>query len=290
MLFKKPASFVFLFVVLCLVNNSSADLVVMKPTKPKPDEVSFAMDHLLRKNVLYIGPELYSYKYEEPGVMEITGMFYGVAFGVIHRGWIPDSSDQALADNKMMIRGEGRFAFGGQLEYDGGLYDPSTGVTTPYSNDDQEDYVFEGRLLLGPEWLSSNMLSTLYAGIGYRYLNDDSSDQYSYERESNYYYIPIGCEINANIQAGWSVVGRVEFDYFLWGRQISHIYPVIKHRQNSGHGYRASIKLQKKSKNVVFVFEPFFRYWDIAESNVQYGYIEPDNNTTEFGIQLTVLF
>lgn len=264
--------------------------VEAEPEKPKPVEVSPVLDQLLRKSVFYIGPELYFFNYEEPGLMEETGMFYGVAFGAILREWVPDSPDQALADDKMMVRGEGRFAVG-TVDYDGQYQDGR-----PLTMDGIDDYVFEGRLLLGPEWLSSNMLSTLYAGVGYRYLNDDSSfHPAGYERESNYYYIPIGGEISTSLQAGWSVVGRVEYDYFLWGLQKSHIGIIMENRQNSGHGYRASIKLQKKSKDVMFVIEPFFRYWDIDDSELEYlggGYygLEPANNTTEYGIQLSVLF
>jgi len=256
------------------------------PEKPKPVEVSPVPDRLLRRIVYNIGPELYSFEYEEPGYMKEEGMFYGVAFGATYREWIPESPEQALADNKMMVRAEGRFAFG-QVDYDGALMDG-----TPFTINDIDDFAFEGRLLLGADWLDINTLRTLYAGVGYRYLNDDtSSNPNGYERESNYYYIPIGYEIDTNLRAGWSWVARVEYDYLLWGLQRNHIYPVVENRQSSGYGYRASIKLQKKSKDLVFVIEPFFRYWDIDESEVEFGSVfEPANETTEYGIQLIWMF
>ena len=300
-----------IFVELCLVSSSSADeikeltatVIVQpereqpkaepeetKPEKPKLAEVSPAPDRLLRRSVYNIGPELYFFKYEEPGVMEEEGMFYGVAFGYTYRDWVPDSPEQSLSDNKTMVRAEGRFAFG-QVDYDGAVQDLETGEISPLTIENIDDFALEGRLLLGADWLDINTLRTLYAGIGYRYLNDDPSfHPAGYERESNYYYVPIGYEIDTNLRAGWSWVGRIEFDYLLWGLQRSHIYPVLKNRQNSGHGYRASIKLQKKGKNVMFVIEPFFRYWDIDKSDVEFGWLEPANETTEYGIQLSWMF
>jgi hypothetical protein len=262
-----------------------------KPEEPKPAEVTPVPDLLLKRIVYEIGPEFYSFEYEEPGYMKEEGIFYGVALSATYRGWVPNSSKQALSDNKMMVRGEGRFAFG-QVDYDGGRIDPETGEEYPLTIKDIDDFAMEGRLLLGPEWLSSNILSTLYAGIGYRYLNDDSSsDPYGYERESNYYYVPIGFEIDTNLQAGWSLAGGIEYDYFLWGLQRSHLGVIVENQQNSGYGYRAAIKLQKKSKDVNFVIEPFLRYWDIDDSEIEYGSLmEPANETMEYGIQLILMF
>ena len=246
----------------------------------------------MRRIAYDIGPELYSFKYKEPGYMEEEGIFYGAAFGATYRDWVSGSSRQAVSDNKIMVRGEGRFAFG-QVDYDGALMDG-----TPLTISNIDDFTLEGRLLLGPEWLIENTLDTLYAGIGYRYLNDDSSSHPAgYERESNYYYVPIGFQIDAGLQAGWSWAGGIEYDYFLWGLQRSHIFTtIIENEQDSGYGYRASIKLQKKSKDVNFVIEPFFRYWDIDDSEFEYntllgaGGLEPANETTEYGVQLFWMF
>ena len=276
-----------------------AELVESKPEKPRPAEVRPSTERLLKRNTIYIGPELYSFKYEEPGYMEEEGTFYGIAIGTTYREWVPYYPGQALPDNKMMFRAEGRFAFG-QVDYDGAVQDLETGEIYPYSVDNQNDFVLEGRLMLGPEWLGENILSTLYSGLGYRYLNDDSSSSSGgYERESNYFYIPIGYEINTGLRAGWSIAGRIEYDYFLWGMQRSHLSNVglldVDNMQDSGYGYRASIRFQKVSTDAVFVIEPFLRYWDIDDSDLEYagyGYyvLEPANNTTELGVQLIWMF
>jgi len=303
-MFKRLVCSVSIFALLCLANSSLADLaahskfdnklVESKSEEPKPAEILPVPDQLLKRNTYYIGPELYSFRYKEPGYMKEEGTFYGIAVGYTYRGWIHDPPEQTLSDDKTMIRAEGRFAFG-QVDYEG-----ETWGGTPVTQDNIDDFAMEGRLLLGPEWLGEDILNTLYAGIGYRYLNDDSSsDPGGYERESNYYYIPMGYEINTSIRAGWSLVGKVEFDYFIWGLQKTHLSDVglfdVENHQGSGHGYRASIKLQKMSKNAVFVIEPFLRYWDIDDSGVEYaGYgiyvLEPANETTEYGIQLIWMF
>jgi hypothetical protein len=262
-----------------------------KPEKPTPAKGTTVPERLLRRITYNIGPEIYYFEYEEPGYMEEDGIFYGVNFSATYRNWISDSSGKVLSDSKMMVRGEGRYAFG-KVDYDGQLMDG-----TPITMNDNDDFTLEGRLLLGPEWLIDDTLGTIFAGIGYRYLNDDlaGGDPPGYERESNYYYVPIGFEIDAGLQAGWSWAGRIEYDYFLWGVQRSHIFPtIIENDQDSGYGYRASVRLQKRSDNINFVIEPFFRYWEIDDSDFNYnmwgGGIEPENNTTEYGIQLMLMF
>jgi hypothetical protein len=303
-MFKRLVCSGSIFALLCLTSSPLADLaahskfdntpIESKSEEWKPAEISPVPEQLLKRNTYYIGPELYSFRYKEPGYMREEGTFYGIAVGYTYRGWIPNLPEQTLSDSKTMIRAEGRFAFG-QVDYEG-----QTWGGTPVTQDNIDDFAMEGRLLLGPEWLGEDILNTLYAGIGYRYLNDDSSsDPGGYERESNYYYIPIGYEVNTNIRAGWSLAGKVEFDYFIWGLQRTHLSDVglldVDNHQDGGHGYRASLKLQKRSKDAVFVIEPFIRYWDIDDSDVEYaGYdiyvLEPANETTEYGVQLIWMF
>jgi hypothetical protein len=273
---------------------------VPPPAKPaaKPSAISSTFTAKLQKASAYIGPEIYSFKYKEPGIMEEEGIFYGIHFGCTSREWIsapPKNSSKGGG----MFRAEGRLAFG-QVDYDGGLGDLDTGEIYPYSINNINDLVFEGRFLLGADMLIRDTLGTIYSGIGYRYLNDDPSfDPYSYERESNYLYIPLGSEIYTSFKADWYWGARIEFDYLLWGMQRSHLsdigYYDVDNRQNSGYGYRASVRFEHKSNDAVFAIEPFFRYWDIDDSEVEYaGYgfygLEPANETKEIGIQLFWIF
>ncbi|MHC4538747.1 MAG: hypothetical protein ACYS74_03065 [Planctomycetota bacterium] len=248
----------------------------------------------LRRHSVDIGPEVYHFKYEEPGAMEEKGMFYGIRFGLTSRDWVPSPRETAGPDGGAMFRAEGRLAFG-RVDYDGMLM-----VGTPYKVSGIDDFAGEGRLLLGRDWLASETLSTVYAGVGYRYLNDNlATDPAGYERESNYLYIPLGYNFDSGQDAGWSFGFGAEFDVFVFGRQESHLSDVdpalvdVDHHQNSGYGYRASIRLKHKSKDAVFTIEPFFRYWDIDRSDLDDTYhvfVEPANETTEYGIQLIWVF
>ena len=58
-------------------------------------------------------------------------------------------------------------------------------------------------------------------------------------------------------------------------------------------GLAASIRLKHKGRGAIFTFEPFFRYWDIDESDrddTYHAFVEPANETTEYGIQLIWMF
>ena len=171
------------------------------------------------------------------------------------------------------------------------------GIAAAMYSDNNDDWVFEGRFALGNDWLHRSTLHTVYAGIGYRYLNDDSSsDPSGYERESNYLYVPIGYQFDSSPTMGWSFGFGVEYDVFIVGMQSSHFRDIgtVDNRQNTGYGYRASVKLQYKSKTGIFVVEPFIRYWDIDDSEWEYvggyGCHEPPNETTEIGISLLWMY
>jgi len=283
-----------------LMTDKSGKFIFVPVYEPVPDEIKLpelppiqppisTFRTKLQKESAYIGPEIYSFKYKEPGVMEDQGIFYGMHFGCTSRDWVSTSS----LNGGSVFKAEGRFAFG-RVDYDGALSDG-----TPAKLNGINDFVFEGRLLLGADMLFSDILGTLYSGVGYRYLNDDTSfDPYGYERESNYLYIPLGGEIYANLKADWYWGAGIELDYLAWGMQRSHRSDIgrddVDNRQNSGYGYRASVRFEHKSKKAVFAIEPFYRYWDIDDSEIEYdGYeygLEPDNSTKEIGVQLFWIF
>ncbi|OHB79565.1 MAG: hypothetical protein A2Z25_01760 [Planctomycetes bacterium RBG_16_55_9] len=248
----------------------------------------------LRKQAFDIGPEIYHFEYKEPGFMKEEGVFYGVRFGYTDRSWVPTSSQASPADGGMMLRAEGRLAYG-QVDYDG-----QTIGGTPYTIDGIDDLTLEGRFLLGGDWLSSDVLNTLYAGIGYRYLLDmASTDPAGYDRESNYLYVPAGFQFNSSCEDGWSFGFNAEFDVFIVGVQRSHLSDIglidVDNRQDSGYGYRASFRLQHNSKDTIFIIEPFYRYWDIDRSEIENviflgPVVEPANETEEVGISILWMF
>ena len=247
----------------------------------------------LQRQAFDIGPEVYHFKYEEPGIMEEEGFFYGFRFRFTEREWVPTSQQANPPENGRMIRAEARFAYG-QVDYDGRLMNG-----TPYTIDDIDDWALEGRFLLGGDWLTQSALNTFYAGVGYRYLLDKaSSDPFGYDRESNYLHVPVGFQFDSSNELGWSLGFNAEFDVFIVGVQRSHLSDVgltdVENVQDSGYGYRASVRLQHKSEDEIFVIEPFFRYWDIDRSEIEYeifgAFFEPANESIEVGISAIWMF
>jgi hypothetical protein len=254
-----------------------------------------AFFELFQRHTWEIGPEVYHLKYEEPDVMQDKGTLWSVVASYTYRGWAPVSAE---TPGGRMLRAEGRYSCG-QVDYDGALSDG-----TPYTLDGIDLYTCEFRLLAGRDdlvkgtilrelYAGATTMHTLYAGIGYRYLNDDSSfDPHGYERESNYLYLPAGIETISDLKNDWSLGLTGEFDVLLWGLQKSHLGDAgvsvddVENRQDLGYGLRGSIRFCKKGEKADFVIEPFVRYWWIDESEVSEGYFEPENDSTEYGIRL----
>jgi hypothetical protein len=237
---------------------------------------------LLKKHTFEVGPEISYRTYREPDVMKEKGMMYGLMGSYTYH-------------SKIMLKAEGRFSLG----------------SVDYSNsgkiDDIEDFLLEIRGLGGYDFFLPDLgFITPFMGIGYRYLDDDSSGERSttgywgYDRESNYIYSPIGVSFITGLWNGWSFGATGEFDYFWWGKQKSHLSDVpgyydISNRQKKGYGLRGSIIIQERFRNIDFRAEPFIRYWNIKNSEITVdplgrSWIEPKNNSTEIGIMLGVRF
>jgi hypothetical protein len=242
---------------------------------------------LFKKHTFELAHEISYRIYKEPDVMKEKGMMYGLVGSYTYH-------------NKIMLKAEGKGSWG---EVD-------------YSNsgeiDNITDYMLEFRGLGGYDFsISKTSIITPFVGIGYRYLNDDSSGKTSttgargYERESNYLYSPIGIGFIAGLGKDWSLGGTGEYDLFWWGKQKSHLSDALdglndlENRQKKGYGFRGSITLEKKFKKVIFKGGHFIRYWKIKKSETEtITYLgtpigvgwEPRNNSTEVGVMLGVKF
>ena len=250
---------------------------------PAP-EIKRAPKVVLPRHTWEIRPELSYIKYEEPEIMEEDGFMYGIGAAYTYH-------------NKVMARLDGRYSYG-KVDYQ------NSGTLNNI-----EDYMVELRMIVGYDFPLPSGLSyvTTYFGFGYRYLNDDSSGMVSstgargYERESNYYYSPIGVTTYTSLGNGWSYGVTVEYDIFWKGKQKSHLsdvgpgYDDIENDQEYGDGFRASLKIEKQVRYVSFFIEPFFRYWSIKRSDIERdsagrAWVEPKNKSTEIGLSLAMCF
>ncbi|MFC1867212.1 autotransporter domain-containing protein [Thermodesulfobacteriota bacterium] len=266
--------------------TESQDIKAKKRKLGKPVN---SVSDLLQMHTWEFGPEMSHITYEEPSVIEEKGFMYGISGSYTYH-------------NKYMLRAEGRFSYG-QVDY-------ASNIAGNLDNID--DYMIELRALGGYDFpISNTSIITPFIGIGYRYLNDDTSGMLTstgaagYERESNYYYCPIGIETITKIKNSWLIGLILEYEYFWKGRQISHFsdfdarYSDVGNDQNDGYGFRGSIRFQKKSDRWIYVFEPFIRYWDIEKSEKAIVTVngisgpvawEPENSSTEIGIVLQIKF
>ncbi len=243
-----------------------------------------------RHNEWEVAPEMYYFHYREPNVaVTFAGPMYGLAGSFTHHH-----------ANRVMLKAEGRGA-AGSVDYRGS--GTIHGIT---------DFVLEGRLLAGYDVLVGDTRGlTPFLGVGYRYLNDDSSGKTSstgaagYDRESRYFYSPLGVEYRTPLGDQWHVTFSGEYDLFWRGQQNSHLEDVhrgfntVSNAQTRGYGARGAVKFSKPGPRVDWVIEPFVRWWSIRDSRnanvtfsgviIGYGY-EPKNETFEVGAKVGVRF
>jgi hypothetical protein len=253
------------------------------------------------KHSLTIAPEVYHYEYKEPGIMKNDGLYYGAHLNYMYSIY-PDKTDQknpyGEQVEKFFVGFQSRFAKG-RVDYE------SNGAG---SMNDIDDYVIELRSIFGFEAKLSRSLSlSPYLGFGYRYLNNDSGGRqtttgfFGYERESNYYYLPLGARLSLSVADQTRVGASVEGDVFLSGKQRSHLgdvvpgFETVENDQETGYGLRASVFIEHEFKRAGVFVEPYIRYWDIDDSEIAIAsdfsaWIEPENQTLEAGLKLGAWF
>lgn len=245
----------------------------------------------LPKRVWKFGPEIYHFSYREASVgVEDKGVMFGLA------------GSYTRHINRAMMRLEMRGAFG-EVDYTS----ESTG-----SVDNISDYTLEPRILLGYDFIDEEShWYTVYTGFGYRYLNDGGGGSISttgalgYDRESNYFYFPLGIEGTAIITEDWNISAFIEFDILIAGQQYTHLSTAssrltdLTNDQNRGFGFKTALNFERATEKYDISFGPFFRYWKINVSETATAIsggttvlelIEPNNQTSELGLNVSVLY
>jgi len=205
------------------------------------------------------------------------------SFFMSQDGWmIGLNSNEETYEDSSYLGFKNRLAYG-QVDYRSAGTGTMAGVP---------DYQFETTGYLGVPYEGSNSRTTIFSGLGFRYLLNASGLKQSttghsgYDRESRYVYVPIGL----NYEKGqWEFRG--EYLYFLYGQQTSKISQVsasfsdVTNDQEEGSGLKLTAKYYSDQN---FGYEFYMDYWDIADSklDVTGNFMEPRNTTSESGIRI----
>lgn len=292
-------------------------VVAGAPEAPDMPEAAAPVRRRKSQVTVEVGPELFSYRYEEPGLMEMTGFMLGVdgrltirfplqtrrARVAVEAAEADPAAAPAIARPETwgVLRMDGRIA-AGTTDYDGALQDG-----TPYTIDDIPNAALEMRGLAGAAFPRGRGETVLLAGLGTRYKTDDASDDPAgYIRESLYLYFPLLVEHTCRLANGNRLRVALEFDYLLAGEQTSDLSDAggdeIVNDQNSGYGARASVAYTWVMRGMGLTLEPFVRYWNIDDSEVETrafyvynggwrerieaSFVEPANETLEAGLSV----
>ncbi len=272
-----------------------------KEKEIKEDKETSFLDHENPLTKVEMGTSISHVRYLERDLMKTQGNMYGVFINYSNRNSEPKPI-KTLKDfiENDVLKFDAKYSRG-NVDYD------SNGTG---SKEGDKDYMFEMRAVIGFDVPTTEFLFTPYVGLGHRYLYNDgrgttSTGHGGYRRESRYYYAPIGIDVKRELSKTWDLTLNLEYDYFLFGRQKSYLsdvvgggYPDIKNKQNDGYGARGSVKLLKKDKEIDFFIEPFFRYWNMEDSEttsyVRGAYIhtgiEPTNTSVEMGCKTGIRF
>lgn len=208
------------------------------------------------------------YDYKEPGFMGISGSVLGIGAQYTHQ---LDVSSFLRFDGSLMS---------GLLDYNGSGHLNNT-----------ENFYSDVRALYQHDLVLSNGFNiSPYVGLGYRFLYNDlrgttSTGAGGYRRLSNYIYVPLGINTQAAV-AGHMFDLNAEIGILLRGYQKSYLSDFysnvtdVTNEQKTGQNLRLSAlyKLGKWSAG------PYYNHWRIGSSQVENGYYEPKNTTTEFGL------
>ena len=193
------------------------------------------------------------------------------------------------------------------------------GVPSPCSENGDQDWYLEGRVLAGKDVVGRTWAWSPYSGLGLRHLSNGTTGNPGY-RTDEYLYLPVGVTARTRV-ASHGVIGvNVEFDHLLHGWQKTRGsqlgggnipatttapaftiegFSDVSFSQSGGWAFRAGAKYQLTRRWSV---EPFYIHWDVSASpandqtatftvnrvtaHEQIGFFEPFNTTNEFGVKL----
>ena len=249
--------------------------------------------NLKTQSINEIGITLSAYSYKEPSLnvaMDATNV------GLEYQGTYAFKNDWFLL---------------GEVDYNNGPVKYSgTG-----SQSGIPQYYYNLKAAVGYDFAFDGFVLSPYVGLGYRFLSQQwggsttSTGAIGYDRQSTYNYIPIGVTHRFAVGQKSKIETTLEYDYLISGNQYSGLstinghsgisgVPNVNNSQNSGYGINLTVMYKEDSWGV----GPYWKYWNISQSNTVTGTFaynnatyrasvyEPANNTNEFGLKAIYRF
>jgi len=235
-------------------------------------------------NKFSIGTELYGERYQEPDI-GVQVNEHAIAGSLT--GNYTHSFEQYFV------------GIDGRLSYANDDYKSVSGT-----DDNIPQYEGDIRIRGGLNMNLGDVLISPYVGLGTRIFYDRSNNTetslgyFGYDRHITQYYAPIGVTSVFN-SGDWVISPTIELDPLLYGIVNSHLEDVglsnISNTQHSGYGIRGDFMIGKNIGNYTWQVGPFFRYWNIQQSNTVVtsdgsAWVEPKNNRLQAGAALKLLF
>ena len=146
--------------------------------------------------------------------------------------------------------------------------------------------IFNLRALYGIQVSNKLMLKS---GLGYRHLYHYWQERYSttghwgYDREQDYTYIPILAELNSS-----KGILKFEYDYIIEGNNTSYLgYKGGTNKDlnfENNDGYMWKISFEEEINGIIY--EPYYEFLRVEDSNTVGGSTEPQNTTNEIGFRI----
>lgn len=134
----------------------------------------------------------------------------------------------------------------------------------------------------------------LFAGVGYRYLNADTSGpNFTLDRESHNLYIPVGLSISGRVgDTGWVSNTTFKGGFIPWGEEDVDVniqgVGVVDDTFSRGSGFMVGFSTEMGTNlgAGLLTIEPYVRHFEQDDTDFENGIKIEDIGTTEFGLRV----
>jgi len=299
------------------------------PSLAQPQGAAAGDDGLATPMGQEVNGSVGGYRYIEPGAHSISihgakvGGEYTATFSLnTHRHWFAQTNVRGVVGNVTYTGWCSPYLITPNNASPNG-YELDLGEASPCSESGDRDWYVEARALVGKDLIGQRWAVSPYTGVGVRHLSNGTTGIAGF-RTDDYLYLPVGITARTKVASGRALSFTVEVDALIHGWQKTRDSKLgsgeipatttapaftidsltdISFSQHSGWAPRVSAKYQLTRHWSV---EPYYVYWNVGASPVNYGtatftvnhvtaheqrgFYEPSNVTHEFGVKVGIHF